>query len=164
MESEMNTVRIFKSEELIFDENETREIFKFFFPNKQTEIDSAIIDDRLRGYSQGLLVMAVDLSYRMGFIEALYRSFYLKPLPKSMTKIIKKLGTKAFIHWFKYATAKDLTDIKIYESIRVEIQRGLRSEVEAMLNGLVMNQIHISEIAQSSPIHPIEVWGASILS
>lgn len=160
----MGKIRIFKPEELIFDEYETKEILKFFFTRKHAMIDSAEITDHIRGYTQGLLVEAVDASYAMGFIEVIFKSAYLKPLPSSMTKIVTKLGKKALVHWFKHAKATDLTDIKIYESVRNQIEANLERELEMIINGLAMkDKATISEVAYSKPAKPVNIWNRGIV-
>lgn len=160
----MGRIRIFKPDELIFDEYETREILKFFFTRKHAMIESADITDHINGYAQGILVEAVDASYAMGFIEIIFKSVYLKPLPSSMTKIVIKLGKKALVHWFKHAKATDLTNIKIYESVRNQIEVNLEREFELIINGLVMkDKTKISKVAFSRPTKPVSIWNRRIL-
>lgn len=114
------TLREFKPHELLFDAIETRVILKFIFESKAGVADSMEVDDRVRSFAQALLLEAVDASYAMGFIEALTSSL-LNPRP-SISRILRKFGTKAAKHWFKHATADDLHDIRIYEIIRRDLE------------------------------------------
>jgi hypothetical protein len=45
----------FKSSELLFDEEETKEILKFFFTTDHNFIDALTIDDRIRNFAQGIM-------------------------------------------------------------------------------------------------------------
>jgi hypothetical protein len=110
------TLRTFADNELIFDEAETRVILKFFFQADSQRIDSANIDNRLRGFAQGLLVEAVDASYKLGYVKIIFDTVLFKP-DLNLRKIIEKMAKKASRHWFKHATQKNLRDGKIYESV-----------------------------------------------
>lgn len=67
-------LREFKKDELIFDEAETVIVLKFIFKNSHALIDRLIINDRVRGFAQGLLLEAVDASFALGFVEALFHA------------------------------------------------------------------------------------------
>ena len=70
------TLRNFSEDELIFDEAETKDILKFFFPYLQQRIDAATITTELRNFAQGLLVEAIDATYALGYIEIIWRTSY----------------------------------------------------------------------------------------
>ena len=106
-------LRTFQPTELIFDEEETKDILKFFFADDHSYIDDIGVDDRLKNLAQGLLVEAIDASFAMGFVEIIYDTFYLKPPTSKMSKIFSKLAKMAATHWFKHANATDLSNIKI---------------------------------------------------
>lgn len=109
-------LRQFKSDELLFDEEEARIILKFIFKTADHElIDSLSMNDRLKGFAQGLLVEAIDASYGVGFVEAVFRST-VNPT-KGAIKVLKGFGKKASKHWFKHATVNDLQDVKVYEFV-----------------------------------------------
>jgi len=65
-------LRKFKNEELIFDNEESIIILKFIFKNKHSLIDGLEINDKIREFAQGLLLEAVDASYALGFVAALF--------------------------------------------------------------------------------------------
>ncbi len=67
-------LRKFSSDELLLSEPETRVILKFFWPDESTRIESLIINDSVRAFAQGLLIEAIDATYQVGFIEAVFRS------------------------------------------------------------------------------------------
>ena len=65
-------LRKFKNDELIFDNEETVMILKFIFKKQHSLIDGMEINDRVREFGQGLLLEAVDASYALGFVHALF--------------------------------------------------------------------------------------------
>lgn len=135
--SRYNQLRKFKEEELFFDEEETRIILKFIFKRRDAYIDKLNIDDRLRGFAQGLLIEAVDASYALGFVDALFRST-INPTAGAK-KILIKFGKKSFKHWFKHASAKDMMHIKIYERVREQIESKFVRILIMHANGTVLD-------------------------
>jgi len=129
-------LRKFKKEELIFDDDETIIILKFIFKNRHALIEKLDITDPVREFAQGLLLEAVDASYALGFVHSLFGSTF-NPSAGAM-KVIKKFSKKALKHWFKHATAKDLLNIKIYEIVRVALERGFTSRLVMYSNGTAM--------------------------
>ncbi len=97
-------LRQFSEKELLLDVDETRAVLSFFFAPKADRISTMEVTDKVRGFAQGLLLEAIDASFAMGFVEALFRSF-AKPGVKA-TAAIKKLAKLAAKHWFKHATTK----------------------------------------------------------
>ena len=67
--------RTFKQSELIFNEEETKEILKFFFKNDHAFIDGLTIHDRIRSFAQAILIEAVDASFAIGFVKIIYILF-----------------------------------------------------------------------------------------
>lgn len=154
-------LRKFKPEELIFNENETKEVLKFFYPNQSAFIEQAVINDSVRGFSQALMVEAVDASYALGFIKIVYDVFYMKP-PTNFRKVLTKFGRKAAPHWFKHATATDMINAKIYDAVKNTIARNFRSSFEDIINGgSAMNKPIIAVIAYSKVNYLKQkiVWG-----
>lgn len=121
----------FKKDELVFDELETRQILIFFFPSEPQFIESMPVDDKVREFAQGLLLEAIDTSYEVGFVEALFRS--VANPSQGMKKIIKKFAKKSLKHWFKHATHRDLMHPKIYDFVRSEFGRRFRSQLHILL-------------------------------
>ncbi len=125
----------FKPSEFIFNEEETKEILKFFFKNDHAFIDGLIIHDRIRSFAQAILVEAVDTSFAIGFVKIIYDTFLFKPPTPNVKKIFIKFGSKAARHWFKHAKATDLKNIKIYDFVRDRININFHSDmVDAAMN------------------------------
>jgi len=132
-------LRKFKADELIFDEEETVTILKFIFSNRKTLIEGMTINDRVREFAQGLLIEAVDASYALGFVEALFRASANPGV--GAKKMLTKFGKKALKHWFKHATQKDLMQIKIYEIVRKQLEYSFGRILIMYSNGTAMNEI-----------------------
>lgn len=150
--------RTFQPTELIFDEEETKDILKFFFVDDHSYIEGIDINDRLKSLAQSLLIEAVDASFAMGFVEIIYDTFYLKPPTPKIRKIFAKLGKKAATHWFKVATANDLSNIKIYESVRRTIERNFRRHFKGIAEGLVMKKPVVAVVAYNKASNMDFVW------
>lgn len=148
----------FKSSELLFDEEETKEILKFFFTTDHNFIDALTIDDRIRNFAQGILIEAIDASYAIGYVKIIFDLFYLQP-PKPIRKILAKLAKKASVHWFKHTRATDLHNVKIYEMVRSKIEQGFRSHFFNLANGLVMRKSVVAGVAYSGDKIQQFVWG-----
>jgi len=155
-------LRKFKKEELIFDNEETVIILKFIFKNKHGLIDGLEINDRIREFSQGLLLEAVDASYALGFVAALFGGVFNPSV--AAKKVFMKFSRKALKHWFKHATAKDLMQIKIYDAVRKQLESNFLIVLQSYASGAASNEInHSGFVAYSlksnnSRIRPM-VWG-----
>jgi len=123
----------FPDNELIFNDEETKQILTFFFPRDKNTIDNATINKDIKNFAQGLLVEAVDASYKMGYVEALFRSVCRFKGPADFTKTFAK---KALTHWFEHAKKKDLLHVKIYEAVRSALEHNFRSEFILKINGI----------------------------
>jgi len=102
-------------------------ILSFFWQDVQIGPSDLTEDDL--SFIQGLLVEAIDSSYNMGFVDHLFRSFYMK-VPTSFGSIrdmIKAFARSALKLWFKHATEADLKDPQIYENVRLTLARNFRS-------------------------------------
>ena len=131
-------LRKFTEAELVLDEEETRLVLKFVFKNQHGVVDKLRITNRIREFAQGLLVEAVDASYAMGFVEALFRAT-ANPTAGVKT-VLKKFGKKAIKHWFEHATAEDLMDIKIYEIVRSRLEYNFGRILVMHANGIAKNE------------------------
>ena len=128
----------FGDEELIFDESETKQILSFFWPSRSAQISGLNIDNDARRLAQTALVAAIDGSYSMGYVEALFRTVVR---PGSGIKAFgKKLARRFVKHWWKNAKPKDLEDVRIYESVRNSIALGLSSRMLDVLNGISVSR------------------------
>lgn len=149
----------FKQDDLLFNEEETRIILKFIFkPADHELIDSMPMSDYLRGFSQGLLVEAIDASYAIGYVKSLFVST-ANPTKGAIT-IIKKFGKKAAQHWFKNASSLDLQNVKIYDFIIDNIARTFRSRLRDFLASNNINSRSGAFIAYQTPMHGMaKRWG-----
>lgn len=132
------TLRKFTSSELLFDDEETRQILKFFFNNQQQTVNQLTINDKVREFAQGLLVEAVDASYAMGFIEALFKA---SANPSAGTKqVLTKFANKAAKHWFKHASADNLLKVEIYEIVRSRIALNFGRYLAMLASGIAKKE------------------------
>lgn len=150
----------FNDDQLILDDQETIEILKFFFRKKHDMIEQMQVDNDLREFAQGLLIEAVDASYSFGFIDILFRSL-LSPRP-NVRKILKKFAKRASKHWFKHATAGDLTQIKIYDRVRERLEANfgpvLRMHYNGTAGNLKVNAAFIAYANTAGPKTVEKVW------
>ena len=139
---------------LIYDETESRQILKFFWPDLSPRIDALAIDNQARRLAQTALIAAIDGSYAMGYIEVLFKG--LSRPNKSLPALARKLARNATRHHFKHATQDDLQDVRIYETIRTDIGNALRTRFKLLLDGVALNRapISIALLAQT----PLFAW------
>lgn len=114
------TLRKFSPDELLFNEDETRQILKFFFKSQQQTIKQLTVNDTVREFAQGLLVEAIDASNAMGYVQALFKS--VANPTAGAKKVITKFAKKASKNWFKHAKPKDLLNVEIYETVRSRLE------------------------------------------
>jgi len=88
------TLKIFNKDELLLSDQQTREALKFFFPAKLKEIDSYLITDNTKNFAQGLLVEAIDLTYKIAYVVVLWETI------KNQVKYRKKISqpVKSFVN------------------------------------------------------------------
>ncbi len=149
----------FKPSELIFDEEETKEILKFFFIKDHAFIDGLIIHDRIRNFAQGILVEAVEASFAIGFVEIVYDTFCLKPPTPNVKKVFSKFGKNAARHWFKHVSVTDLTEIKVYDFVKNMISIKLRSQMLAVASDIVQSKPVSAVIAYNIDKRERIIWG-----
>jgi len=157
--SNYKRLRQFKLEEIFLNEEEARIVLKFIFESRDHKsIDSLPMNDSLREFAQGLLLEAVDASYAVGYIDAMFRST-ANPTQGAI-KVIKKFGKKAAKHWFKHASGDDLLDAKIYDFIRNRIAIGFRSTLIGFFANIELEKQAGAFIAYKIPsIDHIKIWG-----
>ncbi len=130
--SNYKKLRQFSTEELLFNEEETRTVLKFIFkPTDHDLIDSLPMTDYLRGFAQGLLVEAIDASHAIGYVQGLFRS--VKNPVKGALKILKTFGKNASQNWFKYASVTDLQNAKVYNFVLDFIAKEFRKPLRLLL-------------------------------
>ena len=131
--------------ELVLDEIETRGVLKMFWPQLAGDIDDLAIGNGAKRLAQSALVAAIDGSYAMGFIEGAFRT-YLRPA-SSVSSAIKRVAKFSAKHWWKHATAQDLADAKIYNSVRDSLARNLRRRMDELILGLASQRRSIALFA-----------------
>lgn len=149
-------LRKFNHDELIFDKEETIIILQFIFKGYISEARLKTLDvtDNAREFAQGLLVEAVDASYAMGFIEAIFKTSVNPSV--GARKILKKFGKKALKQWFKHANPKDLLHVKIYEIVRKQLADNFRTDMLLMLSGTAsIRKKFVAYIDYASDLEPI---------
>lgn len=128
----------FDVHELKFNEEETKEILLFIFSGTEKSlIDNIVIDNRVRGFAQALLIEAVDASFKIGFIQSLWESTVNPTLP--IKKVIQKVAKGFATHYFKHATKSDLRQIKIYEFVINALRIKHKTRLHQFINGIAMN-------------------------
>ncbi len=152
-------LRTFKPEELILSEEETRVVLRFFFKNNEGFIDTIPITDAVRGFAQAILIEAIDASYALGFVEAIFKGGF--NAPKGAIKILKNFAKKAALHWFKHAKANDLQDMQIYELVRKEIERRFMSSLVILVRTALLKKGAGAFVAYNKSLscELLKVWG-----
>ena len=117
-------LRRFERDEVVLTQDQAFQVLRFFWPDVSVNPGALTVEDR--GFAQALLIEAIDASYRMGFVEAWFRS--LAKMGSGLKAVIKAFGKAALEHWFKYATRTDIMDDpRIYEIVRLTVVRNFRT-------------------------------------
>ncbi len=152
-------LRSFTKQELILNDNETRIVLLFIFGSSEKQfIESMVISDAARGFAQGLLIEAIDSSYAIGFVEAIFRST-ANPT-QSAVRVFKSFGKKAIKHWFKHAQMQDLRDVQIYDFVRTEVARNFKTSLR-LINGIALLDMKYHKlVSYNKPSNGnLLVWG-----
>jgi hypothetical protein len=123
-------LRHFNLSEIILSNEDASAVIRFLWPNELIQPGSITTEDR--AFAQALLIEAIDASYKMGFVEQLFKAFFMK-VPTSFQSIrgmVKSFAKAAAKHWFKHATGNDLLDPKIYESVRLTLARNFKTTLK----------------------------------
>ena len=153
-------LRRFQADELILKEEDTLTILLFFWPTEFQLEAHPPVSVGMRSFAQALLIEAIDASYAMGFVDALFRS--TSNPSSSAVAVIKRFGRQASQHWFDHAEPKDLRDIKIYESVRRTLALSFRTKLLEFLNGLAKKDSGTAVVAfvgYTKPGSNEKVWG-----
>lgn len=124
------SLKKFSESEIYISKHDAWTILTFFWPAAQ--LTQGELTEQDINFSQGLLVEAIDASYKMGYVHLLYDSFYGK-VPGSFTeigKICKSFVKKAAKHWFKHLGRKKLSEAEIYVAVRNQLAANFRSVLE----------------------------------
>lgn len=154
------TLHHFNEGELVFDENETKEILKFFFLSLRQRIELTAMTTELREFAQGLLVEAIDATYALGYVEVIFKTFYNPG--HGMAKVLSKAGGKLAKHWFKHATQRDLIKAKISSRVRDQLAQNFASVLLMMLDGIAkatqIRSTHIAYVDYGEPSKADTAW------
>lgn len=152
-------LRQFEKDELLINEDETRIILKFIFAHlPESTIETLPMSDELRGFTQALLLTAIDATYSIGFVEGIFRTT-ANP-SKGALKIIKGFARRSARHWFRHASANDLTDVKIYEFVRDEIARRFRTQLMEVSTSQINMNCCGAFVQFVRPVNGLlKVWG-----
>jgi hypothetical protein len=119
--------------ELAFNEAETKQILKYFWPKYSAQVDQMLVTDDTRRLAQTALIAAIDGSNALGFIDA---TFSAVARPSSGLKALaKKLATNFTKKWWQHTKPKDLQDAKIYDRVRDQVVVALNSIFIPALQG-----------------------------
>lgn len=125
-------LKTFDSDEILLNEEEARTVLHFLFTDAERNlIDRLEMDEKARGFAQGLLVEAIDASYSIGYLETLFRSA-ANPA-KGAVKLLKSFAKKASKHWFKHASTSDLQKVRVYQFVVDHLATQFKSELRILL-------------------------------
>lgn len=110
--------------EVILSEEDAYYILIFFWESPKLAPENITTNDIK--FAQGILLEAIEASYNMGFIEALFESYKVMFTHK-FAKALNTFIEKALKNWFKHATQTDLMNVTIYSSVKNTIALNFRS-------------------------------------
>jgi hypothetical protein len=122
-----NELRHFTKDEIYISPEDARTILRFFFGADVPPAEQLTIEDQ--GFAQALLLEAIDSSYAMSYVQEIFDAFYGK-IPTEFSAIkdmIKDFVKQASKTWFDHATGKDLSNPRIYMSVKNRIAANFRS-------------------------------------
>ncbi|HEY0429024.1 MAG TPA: hypothetical protein VGC76_14680 [Pyrinomonadaceae bacterium] len=70
------SLREFRPDEILLSQQQAVTVFRMFWSH--TQVTANMLNSSSVAFAQGLLLEAIDASYRMGYVEAMFRSFYLR--------------------------------------------------------------------------------------
>lgn len=120
-------LRNFSQDEILITKNEAWSILRFFWPNHR--IEEKDITFRDMNFAQGLLVEAIDASYKLGFVEIVFNNAFLK-VPggfSDVKKMIKKIVKESTKHWYKHLGKNKFDDATIYIIVRDRLALNFNS-------------------------------------
>ena len=161
MEGEFKTLRNFSEAELIFDEQETKAILRFFFQGMLNRIETLEVTTEIRNLAQGMLVEAVDATYAMGWIELTFK--WVTHPSSEMKKALQKLARQALRYWFSHLKDnQSLLEAKIYDSIRADLGRAFGRVFGIMLEAKYDTKrpaVHVAFVRYKKPRPTDRLWG-----
>jgi hypothetical protein len=127
------TVDDIPDSQLVYNEEETRQILKFFWPDLEVTIDNMTIDNDARRLAQVAMIAAIDGTYAYGYIAGLFHTLSRRNL--NLRQLGRRLARNFVRHWWEHATQRDLEDVQIYDYVRIQVGSSLRSRIDGMRNG-----------------------------
>ena len=114
-------LRRFTPGEVLLTGPDAHRFLRFFSIEPGLTPEQLTIQDR--AFVQALLVEAIDTSYDMGYVAALFNAVGMKPFASltSVALALVQFAVRASAHWFTHATATDLQNPQIYESVRLVV-------------------------------------------
>ena len=145
--------------DLLFDESETRSIFSFYWPHLKADIAVMEITTENRRFGQQLLIIGIDSSYAIGFVQKLMETL-ARPQAgfAGLAKMGMKLAQRYIQHWWKHARQKDLENPRVAEGVRIVVARNFKTEMELVIKtagyGPTLKPFHVAG-------DPLFFWGAA---
>lgn len=115
---------------MLFDEAETRKIFKFFWPHLSAEIDVLEINNARRNLAQKILIVAIDSSYALGFAQQLFGMLSPQRAFTGLAIMGGKLAAHYMKHWWKHAKQSDLKKPRIAEAVRRTVANNFAQDMK----------------------------------
>lgn len=119
---------------LIYNEDETRQILKFFWPDEIASINAMQIDNNVRRLAQSALIAAIDGSYALGFVDSLFRA--LSRPNKGISQLAKRLARAFGRHEWRHAQQQDLESVRIYDVVRNAVAQTLKQRLKLIQDGV----------------------------
>ena len=145
--------------DLLFDESETRSIFSFYWPHLKADIAAMEVTTENRRFAQQLLIIGIDSSYAMGFMQKLMETL-VRPQAgfAGLAKMGMKLAQRYIQHWWRHASKKDLENPRVAEGVRIVVSRNFKIEMEMVIQNAgyspTLRPFHLAG-------DPLFFWGAA---
>jgi hypothetical protein len=132
---------------LIYNEPETRQILKFFWPDQAGQINALEINNDNRRLAQTALIAAIDGSCPMNYLAATFKAAFF-PLSRDIKSLARKLAYHYVKNWWKNSIKRsDLGDVQIYDSIRNSIAFHLKDRLITNTSGAAIKRSPVIFIA-----------------
>lgn len=134
--------------DLVYSEDETRQIFKYFYPDLAGDIDKCKIDNTGIALAQTMVLAAVDATYAMSYVKAaldIVMGNARKP-SRDILKLIRKAAEKMGKNYLRHAKNKnDLKDPTIYDSVRMSTALTFKSYANDYISGARLLSMNLSK-------------------
>jgi hypothetical protein len=124
MPTESGGLKHFKKDEIYLTEEDAAKLLKWLFGSDGFPRQ---LNDRDIEFAQALLLEMIDMSYAMGYVQAIFDAFFMK-VPGDIEEMVRDFAKKAAKNWFDHATSqKDLSKAKIYADVKSTVVWKYRS-------------------------------------